>query len=138
MAVLFGTTSDGDTLPVQVNESGQLVAQGVPGPPGPAGPEGPEGPPGPAGGLTTVLSSLQHVSHFEDAPLPVFFVNIAPVDEARAYINHTGEVWTYRNATDAGKTTHLSLTLVGSSRVQVAITGEAKDLTVTFDVIELN
>ena len=46
MAILFGTTSDGNTLPVQVNALGQLVAQGVEGPAGPPGPEGPIGPVG--------------------------------------------------------------------------------------------
>jgi hypothetical protein len=46
MAILYGTTSDGNTLPVQVNASGQLVAQGVEGPAGPQGPEGPIGPVG--------------------------------------------------------------------------------------------
>ena len=49
MAILFGTTSDGNTLPVQVNASGQLVAQGMDGSLGPQGPQGPEGPPGPKG-----------------------------------------------------------------------------------------
>lgn len=43
MAILYGTTADGESLPVQVNEFGQLVAQGVPGPPGPEGPQGPPG-----------------------------------------------------------------------------------------------
>lgn len=46
MAILYGTTSDGNTLPVQVNALGQLVAQGVEGPAGPPGPEGPTGPVG--------------------------------------------------------------------------------------------
>ena len=52
MAILYGTQSNGETLPVQVNETGQLVAQPLPGtegPPGPPGPTGPEGPPGPQG-----------------------------------------------------------------------------------------
>ena len=40
MAILYGTTSDGDSLPVEVNEFGQLVAQGL---------QGQEGPPGPPG-----------------------------------------------------------------------------------------
>lgn len=43
MAILYGTTADGQSLPVQVNEFGQLVAQGLQGPPGPEGPEGPTG-----------------------------------------------------------------------------------------------
>ena len=38
--VLLGTQSNGETLPVQVNELGQLVAEGL------QGPEGPQGPPG--------------------------------------------------------------------------------------------
>ena len=46
MATLFGTTAEGESLPVQVNEFGQLVAQGLPGLQGPPGPEGPMGPVG--------------------------------------------------------------------------------------------
>ena len=49
MAILFGTTSDGNTLPVQVNASGQLVAQGMDGIQGIQGEPGKEGPPGPKG-----------------------------------------------------------------------------------------
>ena len=37
MAILYGTTATGETLPVEVNEFGQLVAEGLPGPPGPPG-----------------------------------------------------------------------------------------------------
>ena len=37
MAILYGTTADGESLPVEVNELGQLVAEGLPGPPGPPG-----------------------------------------------------------------------------------------------------
>ena len=48
MAILYGTTSDGETLPVEVNEFGQLVAQGVP---GEQGIQGPPGPPGPVGSV---------------------------------------------------------------------------------------
>lgn len=40
MAILFGTTADGETLPVEVNEFGQLIAEGLPGQPGPPGPPG--------------------------------------------------------------------------------------------------
>ncbi len=42
--ILLGTQSNGETLPVQVNSFGQLVAEGL------QGSEGPEGPEGPAGG----------------------------------------------------------------------------------------
>lgn len=55
MAILLGTQSNGDTLPVQVNEFGQLVAKGIdgsqgePGAQGQPGETGPPGQPGPAG-----------------------------------------------------------------------------------------
>jgi len=53
MAILYGTTSTGETLPVLVDQFGNLLAkspnggEGPEGPPGPEGPQGPEGPPGP-------------------------------------------------------------------------------------------
>ena len=47
--LLLGTQSNGETLPVQVNSFGQLVAEGLQGPEGPQGPPGPEGPQGPQG-----------------------------------------------------------------------------------------
>ena len=56
MAILYGTTDSGQTLPVQVNEFGQLVAKGLPGPEGPQGPPGSEGPSG-EGGLTAEFGS---------------------------------------------------------------------------------
>lgn len=47
MAILYGTTSGGDVLPVQVDQAGRLVAEGLDGAPGPEGPQGPQGPEGP-------------------------------------------------------------------------------------------
>lgn len=41
--VLLGTQSNGETLPVQVNSLGQLVAEGLQGQEGPPGPDGPPG-----------------------------------------------------------------------------------------------
>ena len=38
--ILLGTQSNGETLPVQVDATGRLVAEGLPGPEGPPGPEG--------------------------------------------------------------------------------------------------
>ena len=38
--ILLGTQSNGETLPVQVDAFGRLVAEGLPGPEGPAGPPG--------------------------------------------------------------------------------------------------
>ena len=40
MAILYGTTADGDSLPVEVNQFGQLVAEGLQGQQGPPGPPG--------------------------------------------------------------------------------------------------
>ena len=40
MAILYGTTGDGTTLPVLVDQFGNLLAKGIDGPPGPPGPPG--------------------------------------------------------------------------------------------------
>jgi len=40
MAILFGTTGDGTTLPVLVDQFGNLLAKGIPGDEGPPGPPG--------------------------------------------------------------------------------------------------
>ena len=45
--ILYGTQSNGETLPVQVDATGRLVAEGLQGPPGEPGQPGSEGPPGP-------------------------------------------------------------------------------------------
>ena len=44
--ILLGTQSNGETLPVQVDAFGRLVAEGLQGPEGPEGPPGEDGPPG--------------------------------------------------------------------------------------------
>ena len=55
MAILFGTQSNGETLPVLVDQFGNLLAKGIqgepgnPGQPGTPGEPGGEGPPGPPG-----------------------------------------------------------------------------------------
>jgi hypothetical protein len=49
MVVLLGTTSSGETLPVLVDQFGNLLAKGIEGPPGSEGPQGPEGPQGDPG-----------------------------------------------------------------------------------------
>ena len=46
--ILLGTQSNGETLPVQVDAFGRLVAEGLQGPEGPEGPTGPPGPEGPS------------------------------------------------------------------------------------------
>ena len=64
MAILYGTQSNGETLPVQVNSFGQLVAQGLDGAKGEKGDkgdkgdqgeQGEQGPPGPIQTLTETL-----------------------------------------------------------------------------------
>ena len=47
--ILLGTQSNGETLPVQVDATGRLVAEGLQGPQGEQGEEGIQGPPGPPG-----------------------------------------------------------------------------------------
>jgi len=43
MAILYGTQSNGETLPVLVDQFGNLLAKGIEGQQGPIGPEGPPG-----------------------------------------------------------------------------------------------
>lgn len=50
MAILFGTQSNGETLPVLVDQFGNLLAKGIDGEPGAPGAPGPPGEPGPPGG----------------------------------------------------------------------------------------
>ena len=47
--ILLGTQSNGETLPVQVDAFGRLVAEGLQGPEGEPGSPGEQGPPGPQG-----------------------------------------------------------------------------------------
>ena len=53
--ILEGVTDGGAIVPVQVTQTGRLVAEGLQGAAGPAGPAGPQGPEGPpAGGAGSV------------------------------------------------------------------------------------
>ena len=56
MAILYGTQSNGETLPVQVNETGQLVAQGLR---GEKGDQGEPGPPGPVGSVELTSGTFE-------------------------------------------------------------------------------
>jgi len=49
MAILYGTTGEGQTLPVLVDQFGNLLAKGIKGEPGTPGTQGPQGPQGPQG-----------------------------------------------------------------------------------------
>jgi hypothetical protein len=50
MAILYGTQSNGETLPVLVDQFGNLLAKGIEGQPGTPGTPGAQGPPGADGG----------------------------------------------------------------------------------------
>jgi len=49
MAILYGTTGEGQTLPVLVDQFGNLLAKGIKGEPGTPGTQGPQGPQGEEG-----------------------------------------------------------------------------------------
>ena len=70
MAILYGTQSNGETLPVQVNSFGQLVAQGLP---GEQGPQGDPGPPGPVGNLEITQGTFTPSFGSTDATAAGFF-----------------------------------------------------------------
>lgn len=134
MAILYGTQSTGETLPVQVNEFGQLVAQPLPGtqgPPGPTGPEGPQGPEGPPGkdaDINPVVSS--------------FTPEIVLIEGGKAIINYKDQVGKmYRFGNYVQMVGHIETDEVGITDARGFITiqgfppivaGEA-DLTATFN-----
>lgn len=71
MALLTGKTAAGVEVPVQVDQSGRLVAEGLQGPQGPQGPKGDQGlqgpkgdqgQQGPAGTAPVSLPGLSHVA----------------------------------------------------------------------------
>lgn len=72
MALLTGLTETGQEVPVQVDASGRLVAEGLAGPQGPqglqgpAGPQGPQGAPGPAGADGSGSSPIKAWVSFTD------------------------------------------------------------------------
>ena len=72
MAILFGTTGDGTTLPVLVDQFGNLLAKGIPGDEGPPGPPGGAFalPPNPVDGDVLGWENGQLV-WIGDTPLPV-------------------------------------------------------------------
>tara|TARA_Y100000361_G_scaffold1761_1_gene1463 strand:+ start:1341 stop:2084 length:744 start_codon:yes stop_codon:yes gene_type:complete len=84
---LYGTQSNGETLPVQVDEFGRLVAEGLQGPPGEKGDKGDtgeEGPPGPPGAgvptpygndgdVLTIVDGYPQWAAPEPPPTPIFW-----------------------------------------------------------------
>lgn len=118
MAILYGTQSNGGTLPVQVNEFGQLVAQGLkgdpgtpgtPGAPGAAGPPGPQGPPGTvtweqgfftpvydfsAGGSAVIDYNLQEGAYFKLGTMVFIYARVSTnnvvITDARGVLRVAG------------------------------------------------
>jgi hypothetical protein len=136
MAILYGTTADGESLPVQVNEFGQLVAQGLEGAQGPQGEQGLQGEPGPAGEPGTVIRSIQHVQASIDSGLGTALVNIVPVDEAKSFVQYNGQTISYASTSQKEWNNDVALYLVGSSRVEILRQVSAGSAVVYFSVIE--
>ena len=79
MAILYGTTGDGTTLPVLVDQFGNLLAKGIDGPPGPPGPPGVgELPPGATDGALLGWQDGELVWVTEPLP-PVIVPGFIPV-----------------------------------------------------------
>lgn len=106
MAILYGTTSGGDVLPVQVDQAGRLVAEGLDGAPGAEGPQGPQGPEGPEGpnvllpygadGTVLVMRNGVPVWEFPPIEPPAPPDHITLLDD-RDLVPVTGAVYSIRN-----------------------------------------
>jgi len=72
MAILYGTTSGGDLVPVQVDQTGRLVAEGLDGPQGPQGPAGPNEllPYGPEGSSLMIKNGVPAWEIVQPSPGP--------------------------------------------------------------------
>lgn len=111
MAILYGTQSNGETLPVLVDQFGNLLAKGIqgdpgtpgqPGTPGEPGGEGPPGPPGtpgegvplPYGPDGTVLGIVDGQPAWINAtpvpPAPDYSVTWANIDSTSYCVDETG------------------------------------------------
>ena len=88
--ILYGTQSNGETLPVQVDATGRLVAEGL------QGPEGPEGPEGPAGGSFPLPADP-----FEDALLGWKNGTLAWIDP-ETIVPPSGTLWADYLTSDCG------------------------------------
>ena len=87
MAILYGTTAEGESLPVEVNNLGQLVAEGLTGPQGPEGPAGPGIAPG--GDAGQVLSKVDGSDYNTEWVTPSSGIEEAPND-GLYYVRHNG------------------------------------------------
>ncbi len=138
MAILYGTTADGDSLPVEVNEFGQLVAQGLPGEPGQPGPPGPPGtgelPPDPSNGDILVWENDQLAWQKPSSGMQIrqiqrgitalsqnnaeLLVSISVVDPAKSVMSYLG--FTAGNTTAAGGLAPINVSLNSGSRVLIS------------------
>ena len=150
MAILFGTTAEGETLPVEVNEFGQLVAKGLPGEEGPPGPPGlPELPPDPSEGDALVwvngqlawgssgmsIKSIQRGSSLANNSQYESTVSINPVDPSKTLVTNLG--WAGGAPSASNPPTSIAISLDSASRLRIthAVTG-APDGKVSWEVVE--
>lgn len=137
--VLYGTQSNGETLPVQVDATGRLVAEGLEGPPGPEGPEGPEGPPGPAG-EASVTKSIQHVNCQMSSNSFTLRQTIVPVNDSKAFISLCG--YAPQQPGDPNQNweaaTTATLSFIGPNSIEITRAQIGVTMNIAFDVIEFN
>lgn len=135
--VLYGTQSNGETLPVQVDATGRLVAEGLEGPQGPQGEEGPEGPPGPPGETVSPVKSVQHLQVNVRPGEVGKTVNISFVDPTKTMLTLLGS---YSSPSDPaqwfGTNYGYSISLDSGSRVAVNRADVQTTGIISFDVIE--
>ena len=98
MSILWsGLTDTGSIVPVQVDNQGRVVAQGINGADGPPGPQGPPGPEGPAG---TVPTDFGAVGTYVLAHAPNAYSNgqvvpgslLTPSNAAGGYLEEWGQL----------------------------------------------
>ena len=165
--VLWGTQSNGETLPVQVNEFGQLVAkplagtegpagpegpQGppgqdsqVPGPEGPQGPPGPEGPQGPEGpppdmSTFSMIKSIQHVTYVMPRNQQDKFLSISMVNSSKSFVSFGGQSAEKQSSEEDQLVPPclVAVTMDSGSRVRISRGDGIHQVTVAFDVVEFN
>ena len=150
MAILFGTTAEGETLPVEVNEFGQLVAKGLPGEEGPQGPPGlPQLPPDPSEGDALVwnngqlswgsagmsIASIQRGASTLQSNQYTQTVSISFVDPSKALVTNLGTTTGSPGA--EGTPTDIAVTLDSGSRLLLThATGAPLEGKVFWQVVE--
>ena len=151
MAILYGTTAEGESLPVEVNNLGQLVAEGLPGPDGPPGPPGVgELPPDPVEGDALIwqngelvwgsvsgggmqIKKIQRGVVLLGPADPEVFATVATVDPALSLLSLNGFT------SDVGSSSPLTvrINLDGATRIYVQKKGGGQSsVFVQFELVE--